>query len=443
MTSTDTNNSTYQFLPDLFPDEYESLKESIAKRGVDVHIFVDQDGEVVDGFHRDRACSELGIYCPRKVCQFENEAQKFELALRLNCRRRQLNRSQKRDLISAYMKRDPQIADNHLAALIGGISKNTVADIRRNLEATCQIDKFEKLRGKDGKDRPQKYKRIIANTQKETEKALIDIANLPETCNGKTIDSITAARRARRNNKTERRTETVTPPTNIDDIQIHHCRFQDLETVADIEPESVNLILTDIPYDGDFLPQVSELAEMANRILVDGGVLAVLSGQFYLDEVIRQLREHLNWAWLGTAVWNGDANMIHQRQCANQSKPMLVFNKGEWKERKRWGDLSRVESKEKQWHPMQQPVEDVEHWLRSFSKAGDLVVDVCGGSFTTAVACYRSGDRRFIGCDWDESYVLGGRQRMAEERAAGSEGPTNVAPIDCEGTERGNHVSDH
>ena len=126
--------SRYQFLPDLLPEEYEALKASIAEQGVEVPIIVDQDGNIIDGFHRDRACGELGIFCPREVRHFESETHKFELVLRLNCRRRQLNRQQKRDLISAYMKHDPQIADNHLAEIIGGISKNTVADIRGELE---------------------------------------------------------------------------------------------------------------------------------------------------------------------------------------------------------------------------------------------------------------------------------------------------------------------
>ena len=126
----------YQFLPDLLPEEYEALKASIAERGVDVLIIVDQDGNIIDGFHRDRACEELGIFCPREVRDFRSEAEKFELALQLNCRRRQLDREQRRALISAYLKRDPQIADNHLAEIIGGISKNTVADVRGELEAT-------------------------------------------------------------------------------------------------------------------------------------------------------------------------------------------------------------------------------------------------------------------------------------------------------------------
>jgi len=107
--------SAYQILPPLLPDEFEALKASIAKQGIDVPIIVDQDGNVIDGYHRQRACDELGIFCPREVRHFESETDKLELVLRLNCGRRQLNRQQKRSVIDAYLLRDPQIADNFLA----------------------------------------------------------------------------------------------------------------------------------------------------------------------------------------------------------------------------------------------------------------------------------------------------------------------------------------
>ena len=46
--------------------------------------------------------------------------------------------------------------------------------------------------------------------------------------------------------------------------------------MAGIAPASVNLILTDIPWGKDFLPQLPELAEFASRLLVpDRGICDV------------------------------------------------------------------------------------------------------------------------------------------------------------------------
>ncbi len=405
------NRSPYQILPDLLPDEYESLKATIAERGVDIPIIVDDKRNIIDGFHRQRACDELGIFCHREVREFRSEAEKFELVLRANCRRRQLNRKQKEKLIEVYLLRDPQIADNSLGRLIG-VSKNTVATVRSHLEATRQIDKFEKLRGRDGKERPTKYKKIIANTPKEAETALKIIGDLPENCEGKMLDVTTAKRRARRNQSQKEIDREVAELWDDENIRLHHCRFQDLE----IEPGSVRLIIPDIPYNKVFVPQISDLARLAARWLEDGGLLAMYSGIICFNEVVRRLDEHLQYGWMCPSAWTGKGNLIQERQVVNNWKPVVVYTKGPWRKLRRWCDTSIVNTQEKDWHDWQQPLEDVEHWIRQFSKPGDLVVDPCGGGFTTAVACYRLG-RRFIGCDCDEECVRRGLQRLAEERA--------------------------
>ena len=90
-----------------------------------------------------------------------------------------------------------------------------------------------------------------------------------------------------------------------DDIRVYNCPFQELESAAGIAPGSVKLILTDIPYDGAFLPQVSELADLASRLLAEGGLLVMYCGQFYLPEVLRRLGEHLTYAWTRASVWDG------------------------------------------------------------------------------------------------------------------------------------------
>jgi site-specific DNA-methyltransferase (adenine-specific) len=53
-------------------------------------------------------------------------------------------------------------------------------------------------------------------------------------------------------------------------IRLYHCKVQNLERVARIEPNSVNLILTDIPYGNDSLSQVCDIGEFARRIREQG-----------------------------------------------------------------------------------------------------------------------------------------------------------------------------
>lgn len=406
--------SKYQILPPLSEQEYEALKKSIEINGLDYPVIVDQTGAIVDGFHRQRACEELGIKCSRIIRDFESEYEKYELALSVNCNRRHLSQNQKRKVIEGYLIRDPQIANNNLADLVG-LSKNTVASVREHLEATGQIDKFEKLRGRDGKLRNKKQNKILANSDRETEKAIQIIGDLPENCTGKTFDMVTANRRAKRNRNAKKRKEEIesVAPVDEDDIRLYHSRFQDLEKIAGIEPESINLICTDIPYGKEFLPEIESLAEFAERVLVKGGIFMTYSGNFYLPQVIDKFEKHLTYRWQISSHYKGDATLLSlgSYKVTSSWKPILVYSKGETIRKGRFNDTIHVQSKEKAWHHWQQPLAEAMKLIHNFSSPGDLVVDPCGGGFTTAVAC-RNLNRRYIGCDVEAECVSRGRKRL-------------------------------
>ena len=96
-------------------------------------------------------------------------------------------------------------------------------------------------------------------------------------------------------------------------------------------------------------------------------------------------------------------------------KPVLLYSKGDWRHRGRWPDLIRDNSKEKEWHDWQQPLEVFERLIRYFSDPGDRVVDPLGGGFTTAEACLRLG-RRCVSCDVDADCVGKGLERLRRAR---------------------------
>lgn len=54
-------------------------------------------------------------------------------------------------------------------------------------------------------------------------------------------------------------------------------------------------------------------------------------------------------------------------------------------------------------HPTQKPVELFEHFIKTYTNEGDVVLDNCMGSGTTAVACLKTG-RNYIGFEMDKSY---------------------------------------
>ena len=174
------------------------LRATIIERGVDEAIIVDEDGQIVDGWQRYTICQELGIFCPRQVRKFGSEAEKFELALMRNCNRRQLDRKQKKLLISTYLQVDSRISDNWLATIIGGVGKNHVASVRAELIASDAIQAHKNLRGRDGKHRPARYARIMVNNPAELVVVQKAMPNLSPSFDGRFIDATTAARQARR-----------------------------------------------------------------------------------------------------------------------------------------------------------------------------------------------------------------------------------------------------
>ena len=81
-------------LPPLSEDEFDALKADIKKRGIMVPVEIDSDtGKVLDGYHRLKACQELGIEkdIPANKRHFKSNKERQEHALKLNILRRQMD----------------------------------------------------------------------------------------------------------------------------------------------------------------------------------------------------------------------------------------------------------------------------------------------------------------------------------------------------------------
>jgi ParB-like chromosome segregation protein Spo0J len=129
---------TIDTLPNLTPWEYSALKESIRRWKVILPIVKDENGDIIDGYQRVRACGELGITdYPVLTPAGMTEDEKRDHAYILNLVRRRLTQQQMRDLIAAELKRTPDLSDNWLAQILGTTDK-TVAAVRRRLVATSE-----------------------------------------------------------------------------------------------------------------------------------------------------------------------------------------------------------------------------------------------------------------------------------------------------------------
>jgi hypothetical protein len=107
---------------------------------------------------------------------------------------------------------------------------------------------------------------------------------------------------------------------SVCDLRVCSCR--DL-FASGIKPDAV---ITDPPYPREFLSVFSELAEACKSS--DVPLVAVMSGQSYLPEVIHRLCEHLTYRWtLAYLTPGGQAVQQWQAQVNTAWKPVLLFGK--------------------------------------------------------------------------------------------------------------------
>lgn len=70
------------------------------------------------------------------------------------------------------------------------------------------------------------------------------------------------------------------------------------------------------------------------------------------------------------------------------------------------------------YHPTQKPVALIEYLIRTYTNEGDVVLDNCIGSGTTAIAAIRTG-RHYIGFEIEPTYCEIAGRRIREELERG------------------------
>ena len=102
-------------MPALSDLEYGSLKSSIQEHGQPSPIVVNQDGVILDGHQRNKACRELGIKPSVLVKQFENGLQEKKFIIEVNRSRRHLNEFQMIELQIKLESIESELAKERLS----------------------------------------------------------------------------------------------------------------------------------------------------------------------------------------------------------------------------------------------------------------------------------------------------------------------------------------
>jgi hypothetical protein len=143
-----TNQEYANLVPEISDEQYDALKYSIKENGLYIPIIVNQDGVLLDGHHRYKACQELGIIPSHLVKEFQDELDEKLFVIDCNLTRRQLNNFQRTELalkskpiLEAIAKRNESLGgkgDRNLTPLgrvdekVGekaGVSRDTVRKV--------------------------------------------------------------------------------------------------------------------------------------------------------------------------------------------------------------------------------------------------------------------------------------------------------------------------
>ena len=210
--------------------------------------------------------------------------------------------------------------------------------------------------------------------------------------------------REERREKAKARKQTKESKKKIKDVKIYNLPINKLHTK--IEPNSVDLILTDPPYEKKALPLFKELSFLAGSILKPGGSLLCMSGNIYLPEVIKNLKKckNIQYHWVLVYFMTGPISMVISRSISQSYKLILWFTKGKYKG-EFINDVIKADlkgEKTNEFHKWGQSANgQLEILKKGIAYPGDTICDPFLGAGSTALASVKRGCK-FIGSDIDK-----------------------------------------
>jgi len=227
-----------------------------------------------------------------------------------------------------------------------------------------------------------------------------------------------------------------------------------LEFLTFIETSSVDLVLTDPPYNlGNFMhKRNTNLVKMrenqfayagwdnlsqedweiemdlffkeSSRILKKRGTILLFMSLIKIETIIKIASKH-KFYYKTTGIWHKTNPMPRNMNIhfVNSTEAWVYFikddtsgtfnNKGLVHD---FFETSLTSSKEKKFgkHPTQKPVKLISHFIKHLSNPNDVVLDPFMGSGTTGV-CARKLNRKFIGIDLSDEYYEISKMRMLYE----------------------------
>lgn len=280
-------------------------------------------------------------------------------------------------------------------------------DIDRNMSSRCQL-----IASIPEKDFDERVAEIKGKGQELTSKEFLSLAGYLQ-------------RERERQERREVALQEAAQVASDERIKVLCGDFREILTEEMVPNGSVSLVLTDLPYEQEYLGLWDSLGQLSQRVLRDGGILAAYSGCIHLPEVLSILSRHLTYCWTAALLNEAFADTIfHPIRVKSLWKPIILFTKGRTEPFAHEDPSLRylkdvihgdgLGNLNKDAHPWQQGVGESGYMIEVLSLPGEIVVDPCCGSGTVAVAAKRL-NRRFVGCDESIDAVNTALARLAQE----------------------------
>jgi hypothetical protein len=394
------------------------LTEDIKAHGLREKITL-YEGKVLDGRNRFLVCQSLKIRSETKDFA-GSHLDALAFVWSENFHRRHLNPSQAAVAEARRVK----------------VSQEYAAEVdKMKTEAREKKKEGGKKGGKAGgkgrpkKDRhgeriPQAYREPRTSTRRakavgtnrkylETAETLLetDPKRLEDVEGGKkTLSEV--IRELRKEEQAAKRKAAIKEGKKIKDETVFRLPIEEIQS----DPNSIDLIFTDPPYDDQHIEHYTMAAKLAKSCLKSGRFFCCYVGKLRLPQVINAIIPYLEYVWIIAAFhsFSKEKHLGNPYQFAENWRPVLVFKKaGKAEVCKFQQDVVRAE-RDKTFHDWQQDIKTPLQLIEAYTEPGELVVDpFCGGG-TTLVAAKRLG-RKWLGFDISEESVALSKKRLQDD----------------------------
>lgn len=229
-----------------------------------------------------------------------------------------------------------------------------------------------------------------------------------------------------------------------------------LDLMPSIPSKSIDMILCDLPYgttacEWDSIIDMTRLWQEYERVIKDNGAIVLTACNEFTFALYNSNPKMFKYRW----IWKkslATGFLLAKKQPMRNFEDVLVFykkqptynpisfrkgnaRKREYKKKNMFAIYGFAQSesevhedrrpttilefqsandgsKGSSIHPTQKPVALFEYLIRTYTNEGELVLDNCSGSGTTAIACMNT-NRQFICIERDETYHRKSIERLA------------------------------